>query len=300
MYGVNSPENKFFYLVPDDFNRMLDMHVSTVGCQRISSHESYPPERHPEEYLFDPALGRRLNEYQLIYIVSGEGDYKDERSEIEVREGQLIVLRPGRWHTYRPRSRTGWTEYYIGIRGRVPARLIKRIFGDRTVVQPGVNDELVQLFRSALTAADPECTMTRSLLCGIAFHILGLLDNILTRKDSGDDRIMTIVNKIKVLLAENIAHDVDIRELAHRVNISYSWLRKIFRDCTGYPIARYMRMLRLQRAQHLLTNTSLPVKEISFMTGFASPEYFHNTFRRATGLTPADYRLGGKQSGSER
>ena len=54
--------------------------ISSVGFQRIKPDCPYP---HPDirqylgekyaKYMFSSAQGRRLNEYQLIYIVTGSG-----------------------------------------------------------------------------------------------------------------------------------------------------------------------------------------------------------------------------------
>ena len=47
---------------------------------------------------------------------------------------------------------------------------------------------------------------------------------------------------------ENVFKDVDPEELAMKLNISYSWFRKVFKDYTGYAPAKYFQELKLRKA----------------------------------------------------
>jgi AraC-like DNA-binding protein len=48
--------------------------------------------------------------------------------------------------------------------------------------------------------------------------------------------------------------------------------------------------LRLQKAQELLTSSSLTVKEIAYRLGFNSRFYFTRLFTKKTEVTPTAYR----------
>ena len=41
-----------------------------------------------------------------------------------------------------------------------------------------------------------------------------------------------------------------------KLNISYSWFRKVFKDYTGYAPAKYFQELKLRKAKQLLVGTS--------------------------------------------
>ncbi len=57
----------------------------------------------------------------------------------------------------------------------------------------------------------------------------------------------------------------------------------------------YLTRYRLQRAQHLLDTTDLPITEIAAETGFAEISHFTHTFKRETGVSPHAYRRGQRQ-----
>lgn len=64
------------YIAQNRRDRDWGLTVCSVGHQRISPGEDYPPRKHNQEYMFDPAQGRILPEYQLLYIV-GEKEYSE-------------------------------------------------------------------------------------------------------------------------------------------------------------------------------------------------------------------------------
>lgn len=82
------------------------------------------------------------------------------------------------------------------------------------------------------------------------------------------------IEQAKIIMNENVFKDVDPEELAMKLNISYSWFRKVFKDYTGYAPAKYFQELKLRKAKQLLVGTSLSVKEISFMLDYKSTEHF--------------------------
>jgi transcriptional regulator GlxA family with amidase domain len=52
----------------------------------------------------------------------------------------------------------------------------------------------------------------------------------------------------------------------------------------------YVLALRIEAAKTLLAQTRLPIELIAMKTGFCSPSYFSQTFKRLTGKTPRAYR----------
>ena len=76
------------------------------------------------------------------------------------------------------------------------------------------------------------------------------------------------IEQAKIIMNENVAGNVDPEELAMRLNISYSWFRRVFKEYTGYAPAKYFQELKLRKAKQLLVGTSQSVKEILFFSWF--------------------------------
>ncbi len=62
------------------------------------------------------------------------------------------------------------------------------------------------------------------------------------------------------------------------------------RELTGYPPMQYLNRLRFERACALLRNTALQITEIGFSCGYATSQYFAETFKRYARMTPTEYR----------
>ena len=106
------------YIAQNERDEQWGLTVCSVGYQKVAAGEDYPPQNHNQEYLFNPSNGRVLSEYQLLYIVEGEGTLETRRGgQYEIKTGDMFLIFPGEWHTYRPDPSSGWKEYWIGFSG---------------------------------------------------------------------------------------------------------------------------------------------------------------------------------------
>lgn len=297
MNNQNDLGIEFKYLIVNEMDRKYGLWVNSVGFQTIPPHSPYPLKDHPSGYFFNVEKGRVLPEYQLVYITKGRGLFtSDSTPEKQVCKGRLMVLFPGQWHTYRPMLQTGWTEYYIGFEGSIIDNIIKNSFlaKERQILEVGLNEELVSLFTRALEVAEADRISAQQYLSGIVLHMMGMILSISRNKVFEMSDVDQKIEQAKIIMNENVFKNVDPEELAMRLNISYSWFRKVFKEYTGYAPAKYYQELKLRKAKQLLVSTSQSVKEISFLLGYQSTEYFFSFFKKHTGFTPLEYRSFGR------
>jgi LacI family transcriptional regulator len=74
------------------------------------------------------------------------------------------------------------------------------------------------------------------------------------------------------------------------VGVSRSTLERKFRQTLGCTLHDEICRTRLQRAQQLIREGQLSLRQIAARTGFCHLSYFTRFFRQATGQTPAAYR----------
>ena len=287
---AQSSDIRFHYLIANKADEEYGCTVSVVGSQTISPDEDYPSKEHPPGYLFDPERGRILQEYQLLYIVKGRGEFANQTTSYDIVKGTLVLLRPGVWHSYKPSKNEGWTEYFIGFSGEMADKAIEKLFAeDEQIFNIGLKQEMVDLYQRAIEVAAEDRPSAQQLLCGIVMHLLGNLSYIAHSAITADS-MDQIIEQAKAIMQEKASQNIDLDMLAEQLNVSYSWFRKVFREYTGYPPAKYFMLVKLRRAQYLLVNTQESIKEIAFSLGFKSPEHFYTTFKRVMGLTPSIYR----------
>ena len=91
-------------------------------------------------------------------------------------------------------------------------------------------------------------------------------------------------------LKENYSKKVTIEELSNNFFLSKSYLSSLFKKATGSGVVEYLQHIRIERACELLTDTSLPITEISFQVGYTDYRFFNKSFKKITGVTAHEYR----------
>ena len=79
-------------------------------------------------------------------------------------------------------------------------------------------------------------------------------------------------------------------DVVRHVGCCYPTLENAFRDQLKTTVQQEIMGSRMERAEHLLRTTVLPVKEIAFMSGFKTQQYFSTCFRTRHGLSPFEWR----------
>ncbi len=88
---------------------------------------------------------------------------------------------------------------------------------------------------------------------------------------------------------EHYAENIGICDAADRLNISSSYLGKLFARCELGTFTERLNLRRVQEAKKLLAAGGR-IYEVAEQTGFISTSYFIRIFRRIEGMTPGEYR----------
>ena len=281
------------YLIANENDLLWGLTVDSVGFQHICPDSVYPPSNHPMRYLFSTEKGRVLDEYQLLYISKGKGSFVSKSyTEQSIEEGNMFLLFPGEWHNYHPENHVGWDEYWIGFNGNaINNRVDNGFFSkQKPIFKVGINNEIVELYLQAINIANEQKAGFQQVLAGIVNLLLGLAYSLNKNQFLENLQVNNQINKAKMIIVENLFTGIKAEEIAEKINMSYSWFRRIFKDYTGFAPAQYIQELKIQKGKELLTNTSLSVKEIAFKMGFENSEYFFTAFKKKTGMTPIQYR----------
>ena len=105
-------------------------------------------------------------------------------------------------------------------------------------------------------------------------------------------------NAIDAMIA-NPERSFTLVELARLCNSSVFHFSRSFTAHLGFAPFAFQRNLRVQRAQDLLSTTSLSIAAISDSVGISNPTSFTRLFRRFTGQSPRRYRERYRQSTSD-
>lgn len=93
----------------------------------------------------------------------------------------------------------------------------------------------------------------------------------------------------------NIEELISLDEIASHVGLSRRQLERLFQKYLHCVPTRYYMRLRLMHARQLLLQTSMPIVEIAFASGFVSTPHFSKCYREFFGIPPRDERKAHKQ-----
>jgi hypothetical protein len=167
--------NYFKYLVHNQENEDWGFYLHVAGFAHIGPGQIYPPKGHPIGYSFSWDKGRVLNEYQINYITEGEGIVETHDGIFQVKKGSFIFIRPGMWHRYRPNSKTGWHENYIGFNGSYAQHIFNQYFFsvEIPVIQIGFHEKIIDAFLQVIDYVKEEKPGYHQMCSGQVIYILG-------------------------------------------------------------------------------------------------------------------------------
>jgi AraC-like DNA-binding protein len=287
-------KNRFYkYLITSEDDQKWGVFLKGAGFVKVEKNSEYPSSDHPSHHYFQWERGRRLTEYQILYITGGTGVFESEvTGRQKISQGDVIFLFPGIWHRYKPDKSTGWTEYWVEFNGDLISHFRKNGFlvPSSPVHSIGLNEEIVEDFLKINRLVENERPGFQYIASGILMQTLGKIcairKNILLGSTSNEKKI----REAKLIILENLALKLSQEDVAQNLGMSYSLYRKKFREYTGISPASYQMQMRINIAKHLLTSSVKNLKDISHELGFESPDYFYRFFKQKTGFTPSEFR----------
>jgi transcriptional regulator GlxA family with amidase domain len=83
-------------------------------------------------------------------------------------------------------------------------------------------------------------------------------------------------------------HQFGVSRLAEDLGLSERQLYRRVKEIVGLTPVGYIRMMRLERAAHLLRQDAGRVSEVAYAVGFRSAKHFSRLFRQTFGHPPSD------------
>ena len=145
---------------------------------------------------------------------------------------------------------------------------------------------LVALLRHSLHKGIAESLEAESLAFVLAQRALGPRTSHAAGASFGQQRL---VDRIKLVLAGDLARRWTLHEIAAEVGGSPVYLTQAFQRVEGVPLYRYQLRLRLARALDLLGQYD-DLSALALDLGFSSHSHFSAAFRQAYGRSPTAFR----------
>ncbi len=98
--------------------------------------------------------------------------------------------------------------------------------------------------------------------------------------------------RIRQIIRRDYMNELSVSDIADELGYSEAYFCKLFKQYFGQSFISFLTDYRIREAKRLLTGTNISVKEAGQAVGYADANYFAKVFKRVTGQSPTDCRLG--------
>ena len=111
-----------------------------------------------------------------------------------------------------------------------------------------------------------------------------------TQETINYNRIADAIDYIKA----NFKDQPNLDEVAEKVHLSPFHFQRLFSDWAGTSPKKFLQYTSLEHAKKLLKENQATISETAFETGLSGTSRLHDLFVNIEGMTPAEYKNGGK------
>ena len=250
-----------------DAERNMPLYVVTVGKSI------------PQKLIHRPA---GINDYQLLYTLSGVGKVRIKEEEFEVTAGDIFLLPPFAPHEYGPKDGE-WDTLWITYNGTVA----KTGFPFEADIRRECDFEIYHKRISRGIAKDG----WRKRASVALYELLLVISECKGLSVSEHSLSAPDVSAAVQYISEHYHETVELSKLANLAGLSEGHFCRVFKAHTHMRPMEYIIHLKTERAKDLLMEKSrIPVSDIAKRLGYTSSAYFSKVFKDRVGVSPEEYR----------
>ncbi len=99
-----------------------------------------------------------------------------------------------------------------------------------------------------------------------------------------------VVRQIHEYVELHLHGDLSLNQLSEIVYLTPFYLSRLYKQKTGKSLTDHITEIKVNKAKELLSQTPMKIHEVGAMIGYESPPYFTRFFKKATQLTPQEFR----------
>lgn len=130
------------------------------------------------------------------------------------------------------------------------------------------------------------CLSAEELSAYLRGVIYDICVKIEERKLAKDDVIDFVLHYVE----HHYNEDLSLDSVASKINLSSGYLSNYIKQKTGVTFSEHIMEVRIRKAKEMLRDSSLPIGVIAEKIGYYSATSFNRWFKKATGLSPGEYR----------
>ncbi len=245
-----------------------------------------------EEHLHSPCGRHYHREVQVLVILSGSMRIDSDDHWITVPAGAACAIPPRLNHWVGAGDANAVETVYIDFRMDETVGPLHGFIdhGDRLRVHTGDPKNAIAIARDLADALRATGQTRTAGVMAALWSLAGCVsqgESAVVAHDPALDRRLIAAERF---MRERLATEISVDDLATITGLSRSQLTRLYAKSFSKSPAARLRQLRIEQADHLLKHSSLSVKEVAHVCGFACPNHFSRVYHEELGMTPTDRR----------
>ncbi|PWX27733.1 AraC family transcriptional regulator [Clostridium perfringens] len=245
-----------------------------------------------------PGLGYNyevLKNAVIHYVTKGYGTFKFNGKVYNLKQGDIFILLKGMQVEYVASIDDPWEYYWIGFSGSNANEYLNRTsITNSCVANCEENSKIPQIILNMCEISktyNPSRSDDILLLKELYSLLYALIEEFPKPFEYKDKELHTYIQDALNFINSNYMHSITVQEIADYVNLSRSYLYKMFIKNLGISPQRYLINLRMYKATLLLKGTKFPIGEVANSVGYSDSLLFSkNFFQKHFSMSPLNYR----------
>ena len=262
------------FIDSSDTPEISDLEIELAGCSNLSG---------------DYTVGRvSPPNHTLFYSIHGQGKFRVPSGEMQLDEGQLIILPAGQSFEVTIVSEQ-WDIIWVNL---ADSERWKSFSKSEAVVLD--NAKLEGLHHAMeLLYLERDVDSREAAMQLVSRYLYRIIDAPLSDVHTHDEKERRQVSRLHSLFSaveKQLQFDWDMESLSEKAHYSAPHLHRLCLQVFGRSPKQHVIHLRMTRAKSLLQSTQWPVSYIASYVGYANVFTFSKRFKKSTGLSPSAFR----------
>ncbi len=227
-------------------------------------------------------------DFYLMYILEGRLDFIFGEEQRSLSAGSFILFGPNYRYRYSNAGGSSIRYCWCHFSGYEVEKILHGMGFDSFpfVGRLSRPEEILHSFdriNDSITESEPVRTY---IIAGIFSSVLASL----AKAKSNEEKALPLDRSVAYINL-NYSSEITVASLAALENLSPSRYGALFRERFGSSPIEYVISARIRASLSLLSDTDMPINEISRLVGYSDSHFFSRLFKRKMGRSPREYRL---------
>lgn len=230
-----------------------------------------------------------IDEYILIYCLSGEGYIQVENKTYTIKEKNAFCIPRNVKHLYYSNEKNPWSILWVHFKGEntkfFPLEDCKIV----NVSFNYANNRIMFLFDLLFRVLERNYTLGNYIYIS---QVLSLILSEIYFREKVDDTNKQNSHMTMVIryMYKHMNENLTLEDISKELRLSKSYINAIFKKNAKKAPIEFFIHLKMQEACKLLKSTNMCVYEIGNALGYEDPYYFSRIFKKVVGVSPKFYK----------